>query len=106
MKIPGIISLDHSEIVNSFFEKLESSSNLYRFKKIVGIRPIEKYDSNTRLTVPQIHKEFGISKEELYGAIHSNEIDYLVIPGSELRPSFRILYKDLVKYQERLYRKK
>lgn len=60
------------------------------------------FDPETRLSVADVNKYFGISENEIRIAIRYNKIPYLEIPGrGPERKSYRILYKDIKKYNQK-----
>jgi len=97
-----IVSLNENK--TTFMALLKDPDVVSLIKKTVGQKPIQKYEPNRQFTVSEIEKVFNIARDEMYLLIHNKDkglepsIEYSIPPGSKVRPTFKIRYKNIVDY--------
>jgi polyphosphate kinase len=91
------LNIDEDKIVNLVMEALSNQPNKERLGKIIALR---KHDPYTEFSANKIQKEFNISKEHTYEAMDLNELPFYTIGNGGVKSHKRVLYKDLVKWQE------
>lgn len=98
-------SVDQDKLADAMLMKLSDPIRACELRRIAS-GGMDQYDPYTRMRPREIAKALRIDVAEIYDAIKRNLIRFQLIGNSE-RGQYRILYKDVVDYQEsRIYAKK